>query len=104
MSSQNARTGTPFSDESCRIRSAMYSDCAGEPPGELMTITTALTRSVSKARLNIGSTESMVIPRPAPTCPMTPSRRTTATLSARDFWNFLTISPRGPFIGSSLVR
>ncbi len=81
------------------MRSAMYSDWAGEPPGELITTTTALSRSVSNARFSTGSTVSVVrpcLPMPAP--PIGPSSRTTATCSARDLANFLPTAASGPAV------
>ncbi len=68
-----------------------------DPPGELMTMTTARRCSMSKARVRTGSTLVVDKPgRPGPPWPITPSRRTTATLSDRLCASFFAIRPSGP--------
>ncbi len=59
----------------------MSADCVGEPPGELITRTTAESLGMRKARSSAGATLSMESPLRAkpPRAAMTPESLTTAT-------------------------
>src|SRR3954470_15204844 len=81
-SSANAKTGTPFSAESCRMRRNSSDDCTGEPPGEFIDSATARSPCAEKARSRAAAWLASDIELRDGRGVITPSRRITVTTGA----------------------